>query len=83
MPEGKLLSAESVQLTYSLYVVLANEYFESCDLFRRLRWTTVHSPDARTSHLRTLSKISGTGLSACPFPQTPQCPSEPHIIQGF
>ena len=28
------------------------------------RWTTIHSPDARTSHLRTLSKILGTGLSA-------------------
>ena len=28
------------------------------------RWTTIHPPDARTSHLRTLSKIEGTGLSA-------------------
>ena len=28
------------------------------------RWTTIHPPDARTSHLRTLSKIVGTGLSA-------------------
>jgi len=28
------------------------------------RWTIIHPPDARTSHLRTLSKILETGLSA-------------------
>jgi len=28
------------------------------------RWTIIHPPDARTSHLRTLSKIVETGLSA-------------------
>ena len=36
------LDAESVQLTYSLYVVLAYEYFESCDLFERLLMVNCH-----------------------------------------
>src|SRR5690606_32052717 len=35
-------------------------------------WTTIHLPDARTSHLRTLSKIMGIGLSA--FPVAPSFP---------
>ena len=42
-------------------------------------WTTIHLPDARTSHLRTLSKIFGRGLSAFSrYPTLP--PGEPPII---
>ena len=37
-------------------------------------WTTIHQPDARTSHLRTLSKSSRSGLSA--FPSS--CLTPPH-----
>src|SRR5690554_7133935 len=38
-----------------------------------------HLPDARTSHLRTLSKNPGTGLSAAPHPSKFP-PREPHIL---
>ena len=42
-PKAKIASvAESVQPTYSLYVVLAYEYFESCDLFERLLMVNCH-----------------------------------------
>jgi hypothetical protein len=45
---------------------LAFACFESIwFLVERLqKWTVIHLPDARTSHLRTLSKIVGIGLSA-------------------
>src|SRR5690606_10718025 len=36
------------------------------------RWTTIHLPDARTSHLRTLSKIRGE--ASAPSPRTPSFP---------
>src|SRR5690606_27163389 len=56
--------------------------FESLLLLVRTsaRWTTIHRPDARTSHLRTLSKIVGSGLSASFLP--PRCfrRGEPHIV---
>jgi len=53
--------------------------------YERLQdWTTIHLSDARTSHLRTLSKIVGIGLSAsslfASFPSPPKRPREPHII---
>src|SRR5690606_9772117 len=37
-----------------------------CSVTNVCKWTTVHPPDARTSHLRTLSRIREKGLSACP-----------------
>jgi hypothetical protein len=43
-------------------------------------------PDARTSHLRTLSKIIRSGLSAFPFPSPAEPsvrPSEPPILGQF
>lgn len=48
------------------YFLLHLHAFESIwFLFERLqKWTVIHLPDARTSHLRTLSKIVGIGLSA-------------------
>ena len=66
-PKAKYFSAESVQLTYSLYVYLRTNTLNHVICSNVCLWTTVHSPDARTSHLRTLSKIVGAGLSAFPF----------------
>src|SRR5690606_1211023 len=43
----------------------------------------IHPPDARTSHLRTLSKILGSGLSAWSRTSPPKCPREPLIIPAF
>src|SRR5690606_13228237 len=43
----------------------------------------IHPPDARTSHLRTLSKIVGTGLSAWSRTSPPKCTREPLIIPAF
>jgi hypothetical protein len=58
-PSPKLLTAFACfELTWFCYERLQD-------------WTVIHSPDARTSHLRTLSKIVGIGLSAsslCLFP---------------
>jgi hypothetical protein len=58
------LSAAIVQAPN--YFLLHLHAFESIwFLFERLqKWTVIHLPDARTSHLRTLSKIVGIGLSA-------------------
>ena len=50
----------SPKLLYCICMLL--NLFGSCRT--SARWTTIHSPDARTSHLRTLSKIVGIGLSA-------------------
>ena len=60
----KLMSAAIVQAPN--YFLLHLHAFESIwFLFERLqKWTVIHLPDARTSHLRTLSKIVGIGLSA-------------------
>src|SRR5690606_3054392 len=48
----------------------SHAFLHLLDLLLLLRtsaiWTTIHLPDARTSHLRTLSKIMGIGLSAFP-----------------
>src|SRR5207342_3604932 len=38
------------------------------------QWTTIHRPDARTSHLRTLSKILDFGLSASSVPRRTKVP---------
>jgi hypothetical protein len=65
-----LKNAKSAQLHYSLYVYLRTNTYELMVLIERLLWTNHPSPDARTSHLRTLSKISRIGLSA--FPVSPQ-----------
>lgn len=61
----KALSADFVpgQLLELLHLHAAIELIWTL-LRTSARWTTIHSPDARTSHLRTLSKILGTGLSA-------------------
>ena len=56
----------------SAVVVRAPNYFLAFACFESIwflverlqKWTTIHLPDARTSHLRTLSKIVGIGLSA-------------------
>jgi hypothetical protein len=46
------------------------------------KWTVIHPPDARTSHLRTLSKI--VEPASAPVPSSPpKCPREPHIIPAF
>ena len=63
-----LKNAKSAQLHYSLYVYLRTNTYELMVLIERLLWTSHPLPDARTSHLRTLSKISGAGLSAFPVP---------------
>ena len=56
----------------SAVVVRAPNYFLAFACFESIwflverlqKWTTIHLSDARTSHLRTLSKIVGFGLSA-------------------
>lgn len=62
-----LRNAESAQLHYSLYVYLRTNTLKLMVLIERLLMDNRPLPDARTSHLRTLSKISGIGLSAFPF----------------
>ena len=52
-----LKNAKSAQLHYSLYVYLRTNTYELMVLIERLLWTNHPLPDARTSHLRTLSKI--------------------------
>jgi hypothetical protein len=73
-PKAKYFSAESVQLTYSLYVYLRTNTLNHVICSNVCLWTTVHSPDARTSHLRTLSKINGAGLSAFPVRTNTEVP---------
>src|SRR5690606_15613297 len=68
---------------YSLYVYLRTNTLKLMVLLRTSADGQPPPPDARTSHLRTLSKIPGFGLSASPIPSAPKCPREPHIIQGF
>jgi len=43
-----------------------------CSVTNVCLWTTIHSPDARTSHLRTLSKISGPASAPFPFLASPR-----------
>ena len=62
-----LRNAESAQLHYSLYVYLRTNTLKLMVLIERLLMDNRPLPDARTSHLRTLSKIFGAGLSAFPF----------------
>src|SRR5690606_12214352 len=68
---------------YSLYVYLRTNTLKLMVLLRTSADGQPPPPDARTSHLRTLSKIPGFGLSASPIPSAPKCPREPHIIQGL
>jgi len=57
--------------------------FELMVLIERLLWTIHPSPDARTSHLRTLSKIIGSASAPFLFHPPPKRPSEPPIMPGF
>jgi hypothetical protein len=79
------LSAESVQSPIATRLLAFSCFLESswrlCS--NVCKWTVIHPPDARTSHLRTLSKIVGKGLSACPFWSAPKRLTEPHIIHAF
>lgn len=43
-----------------------------CSVTNVCLWTTIHSPDARTSHLRTLSKITGPASAPFPFLASPR-----------
>lgn len=58
------LSAVSSQPKLLFTRILRCLFLIHLDCVEHLRWTTIHPPDVRTSHLRTLSKILGTGLSA-------------------
>ena len=53
---------------YSLYVYLRTNTLKLMVLLRTSADGQPPPPDARTSHLRTLSKITGAGLSAFPVP---------------
>ena len=77
------LDAESVQLTYSLYVVLAYEYFESCDLFERLLMVNCHHQTPAQVTCAHCQRSSEPASAPRPFPSAPKCPREPHIIQAF
>jgi len=72
-----------LQPHYSLYVYLRTNTLKLMVLLRTSADGQPPPPDARTSHLRTLSKITGSGLSAFSHPPAPKCPREPHIIQAF
>ena len=65
-PEGlaNSLSAESVQASSLLDYLHLHAFLNCLDLFEHLQMDNHPPPDARTSHLRTLSKIVGFGLSA-------------------
>ncbi len=54
---------------YSLYVYLRTNTLKLMVLLRTSADGQPPPPDARTSHLRTLSKIPGFGLSALPNPR--------------
>ena len=58
------LDAEPVQLTYSLYVVLAYEYFESCDLFERLLMVNCHHQTPAQVTCAHCQRSANVGLSA-------------------
>src|SRR3954464_10466314 len=76
------LVAESVQLTYSLYVVLAYEYFESCDLFEHLLMDNCHHQTPAQVTCAHCQRSSGP--ASAPFPLLEHfCSSEPHILQAF